>query len=305
MTPLPHLSAVAAALALLIVVPAQAASWTPLTSGGKPRVAEIQATSVFQIPASIAARGGTLTLTIVGAGEGGHSSKASCDDYAVQGGKGGDGGEVLEVTLNLQPGQCPAGLALGIGAPGRGAFRGGNSSAVGEPGGPTTVSCAGTNVASAMGGGRRADAFSAPRSSRGGSGGVVMNTLDQATGQTIDQRSTAITPGVEGQSGRGGYGSGGGGGGVSVVFSGAAVKSDGTVVRRSVSRNAPMGKGGYGAGTGAGPAEYASESSSYPAENAVQFGSGGGGGAAMCGIPASAREGGNGAAGFVRIQWND
>lgn len=305
MLPTPRLTAIASMLALCLLSQGHAASWTPLSSGGKPRIAEVQTTSVFPIPASVAARGGSLTLTVVGAGEGGHSSKAACDDYAVQGGKGGDGGEVLEVTLNLQPGQCPAGLALGIGAPGRGAFRGGNAAAVGEPGGPTTVSCAGVVIASAMGGGRRADAYSAPRSSRGGSGGVVINTLDQATGQNIDQRNTAITPGGEGQSGRGGYGGGGGGGGVSVAFNGASVKPDGTVVRRTLTRNAPMGKGGYGAGTGAGPAEYASDSGSYPAENAAQYGSGGGGGAAMCGIPASARDGGNGAPGFVRIQWSD
>lgn len=285
-----------------------AATWTPIGSGaGRPKSLELSTNTTFAIPAGIAARGGNIHVTIIGGGEGGHSSKASCDDYAIQGGKGGDGGEVIEIDVDMQPGQCSAGLAISIGLGGRGAFRSGNNAAAGESGGQTGIACSGVSFASALGGGRRSDAYTAPRAAKGGAGGVVMNTLDQAssTQPVIDQRSTAITTGIEGQSGRGGYGSGGGGGGASLALSGSAVKADGTVMRRTTTRNAPMGKGGYGAGTGAGPAEYTSEANAFPAENAVQFGSGGGGGAAMCGSSSAGRDGGNGAQGLVRIQWAD
>lgn len=244
-----------------------------------------------------------MRFTVVGGGEGGHSSRASCDDYAVQGGKGGDGAEVVELEITLQPGQCSAGIAAVIGAAGRGALRAGNSALVGESGGASSVSCASTVMASALGGGRRSDAVTAPRSSKGGTGGVIMNSLDQATGDAITQRSMNITAGTSGQDGRGGYGSGGGGGGASLGINGASVKPDGTVIRRATTRNAPMGKSGYGAGAGAGPAEYSTESSLYPAENAAQYGAGGGGGAAICNGAATVRDGGNGYPGLVKIQW--
>jgi hypothetical protein len=298
-----RLSTPAALLILLCAASSQAATWAPLSSGSKLRSVEVTATTNFPIPGAIAARGGAMRFTLVGGGEGGHSSRASCDDYAIQGGKGGDGGEVIEFEVTLQPGQCTAGIGAVIGPAGRGALRGGNTSTAGEPGGPTSVTCAGTVMASAMGGGRRVDAVTAPRSSKGGVGGVVMNELDQATGDTIDRRSTSITAGSSGQDGRGGYGSGGGGGGASLALSGAAVKADGTVVRRATTRNAPMGKAGYGAGTGAGPAEYSSEATFYQAENAAQYGAGGGGGAAICGGTATVRDAGNGYPGLVKIQW--
>lgn len=281
----------------------QAATWTPLSGAGSPKAVELRTASVFPIPQAIAARGGVLRFTLVGGGEGGHAPKSGCDDYALQGGKGGDGGEVIELDVTLQPGQCTAGIAAAIGAAGRGGLRGGNGAPSGEPGAPTSISCAGTVLATALGGGRRADAITAPRSAKGGTGGVIMNTLDQATGETIDQRSTAITAGTEGQSGFGGYGSGGGGGGATLGQNGAYVRPDGTVVRRAVVRNAPMGKAGYGAGTGAGPAEYAGGASLYPAENAAQYGAGGGGGAMSCNAPTAMREGGNGFQGLVKVQW--
>ena len=300
-----RLSYISTAAILSLSVSAEAANWTPLSSSAKAHSVEVTSSSNFPIPAVLATRGGALRFTLVGGGEGGHGSRASCDDYAVQGGKGGDGGEVIELEINLLPGQCTAGIGISIGGAGRGAFRSGSSSGTGEPGGATSVTCAGTTMASALGGGRRADAFTAPRSAKGGIGGVVMNTLDQASLQTIDQRATAITAATEGQSGRGGYGSGGGGGGASSAFTGSAVKADGTVIRKATTRNAPMGKSGYGAGAGAGPAEYSSESNYFPAENAVQYGAGGGGGAAMCGGAPSVRDGGNGLAGMVKIQWSE
>lgn len=301
MKPIRYLSAGVALTALALA--AHAATWTPLSGGGAPKSAELRSAATFAIPPAIAARGGVLRFTLVGGGEGGHAPKSGCDDYALQGGKGGDGGEVIEIDVTLQPGQCTAGITAAIGTAGRGGLRGGNAGPSGEPGAPTSISCAGTVLATALGGGRRADAVTAPRSAKGGAGGVIMNTLDQATGETIDQRSTAITAGTEGQSGFGGYGSGGGGGGATLGQSGAFVRPDGTVVRRATVRNAPMGKAGYGAGTGAGPAEYAGGASLYPAENAAQFGAGGGGGAMSCNAPTAMREGGNGFQGLVRVQW--
>jgi len=61
----------------------------------------------------------------------------------------------------------------------------------------------------ALGGGRRSNTLTAPRAAKGGVACVVMNTLGQVVAQTVDPRSTAITAGDDGQSGRGGYGGGG------------------------------------------------------------------------------------------------
>lgn len=299
-----RLSALAVA-ALLFAAATEAATWAPLSSSAKARSVEVTASTNFAIPPVLAAKGGAIHFTLVGGGEGGHASRATCDDYAVQGGKGGDGGEVIELDITMLPGQCTAGIGISIGAGGQGGYRAGSSNAAGNAGGATIITCAGTTMSTALGGGRRADTVTAPRSARGGIGGVVMNTLDQATLQTIDQRATAITAATEGQSGRGGYGSGGGGGGASLSFTGSMVKADGTVIRKATTRNAPMGKSGYGAGAGAGPAEYSSEATYFPAENAAQYGAGGGGGAAMCGGTPSVRDGGNGFTGMVKIQWSE
>lgn len=174
---------------------------------------------------------------------------------------------------------------------------------LGEPGGNTALACSGATLAVALGGGKRPDVTTAPKSSKGGIGGVVMNTLNSTGDLQVKQRSTAIQLGGDGQDGRGGYGSGGAGGGAgggtgggaSVTLNGTSVRPDGTVVNRSTVRNAPVGKAGYGAGSGGGPNEYRSTAVSYPAANAAQYGAGGGGGAARWGTQtSSAREGGNG-----------
>lgn len=305
--PLRQVAVAAAMVMLLAASVAHAQSWAPIGGAGKARLVELPASATFPVPASIAARGGALRVTLVGGGEGGHASKARCDAQAIQGGKGGDGGEVLELELALKPGQCTAGINVVTGKAGRG----GASGAAGEPGGATIVSCSGVQMATALGGGRRVDAFTAPRSAKGGAGAVVMNTLEQATespapGAAIDSRAVSINPGGDGQQGHGGYGSGGGGGGATVMMAGTVVRPDGTVLRRSAARNAPLGKGSYGAGSGAGPAEYSDEAVLYPAEHAAQYGAGGGGGAAVCGADAgAARQAGNGVGGLVRIQWVD
>jgi len=291
-------------LTLSASLTAGAATWTPMTSGGRGHAVDVSQSGTFPIPPVIAARGGVLHITLVGGGEGGHASHSGCDDYAVQGGKGGDGGEVIEMDVAVKPGQCTAGIGVSIGAGGRGGYRAGNGAALGEPGGQTTATCSGTVLATALGGGRRADTYTASRSAKGGAGGVVMNTMDSST-QAISTRATEITAAAEGQMGRGGYGSGGGGGGAGLALAGSAVRADGTVVQRSTIRNAPMGKAGYGAGAGAGPAEYASDANVYPAENAAQYGAGGGGGAGMCTAATTGRDGGNAYSGLARFQWNE
>ena len=70
------------------------------------------------------------------------------------------------------------------------------------------LSWGGTAFTMAIGGGRRTNTLTAPRAAKGGIACVVMNTLGQVVGQTVDQRSTAITAGDDGQSGRGGDGGG-------------------------------------------------------------------------------------------------
>lgn len=300
-TALRHVSI--ACLALLTGA-AHAATWTPMTTGTKPRAVELTTATTFAVPPSVAARGGVMRFLLVGGGEGGHASKSNCDDYAVQGGRGGDGGEVIELELAMQPGQCTGGFGVVIGAAGKGAFRGSNQAAQGEPGASTVLSCGGTTLALALGGGKRPDASTAAKSAKGGIGGVVMNTLDSAGDMTASkQRSMAIEAAGDGQDGRGGYGSGGAGGGASVAVNGSSVRPDGTVVSRATVRNAPVGKAGYGAGAGAGPNEYGTAAASFAAENAAQYGAGGGGGAASCGVPVTARDGGHGYQGLMRIQW--
>ena len=295
------------ALALVAVAGgACAQTWTPMSAGGKPRSVEILQSSVFAIPPAIFAKGGTLRVVLVGGGEGGSAARGNCDDQAIQGGKGGDGGEVVEVDIPLVAGQCPAGLTVSIGDRGRGALRGGNGGGVGESGGQTVITCGGAPIAFALGGGRRPDAVTAARASKGGAGAVVMNTLEAGTNESFDQRSMSIAPGGEGQTGRYGYGSGGGGGGVTVVTNGVSSRADGTIARKSVTRNAPLGKGGYGAGTGAGAAGYSTDAMLYVAENAIQYGAGGGGGYFACGVaPGVSRDAGHGAPGLAKIAWNE
>jgi hypothetical protein len=296
---------VAVALVSLAGGPA-AQTWTPMSAGGKSRSIEVPQSSVFSIPAAIAAKGGTLRVILVGGGEGGSAARGSCDEQAIQGGKGGDGGEVVEVDIPLVAGQCSAGLVVSIGDRGRGALRAGNSSVAGESGGPTTISCGGAPIAVALGGGRRPDAVTAARASKGGAGAVVMNALESGSNESFDQRAFVVTPGADGQTGRYGYGSGGGGGGITVVTNGVSSRADGTVARKSVTRNAPLGKGGYGGGTGAGATGYSSDATLYVAENAIQYGAGGGGGYFACGVaPGVSRDAGNGATGLAKISWNE
>lgn len=292
-----------------IVLSASAVSaqtWTPLSAAGKSRSIEVLKSSVFAIPPALFAKGGNLRVLLVGAGEGGSASSAKCDEQAIQGGKGGDGGEAFELDIPLAAGQCSAGLTIGVGERGRGALRGGNGSALGESGGQTTVSCAGQVVALALGGGRRPDAVTAPRAAKGGSGGAILNSLESISNEAFDQRSMNVVTGGEGQTGLFGYGSGGGGGGVSLSTSGVSVRVDGGATRRAVVRNAPLGKGGYGAGAGAGAAGFAGDASTYPAENAIQYGAGGGGGFSSCGANgALSREAGHGASGLVKLSWTE
>jgi hypothetical protein len=294
---------VAAGACFFAVVQAQ--TWTPV-GGGHPRTADITRSSVFPTPAALAARGGVLRATLVGGGEGGWLPRSQCDDAAAQGGKGGDGGEVIEVEIPLQPGMCPGGLAVQIGSGGRGALRSGNTSANGESGHNTSVSCAGSVIAQALGGGKRPDGVSAPRAARGGAGALVMNTAEAATNQAFDQRHYSVRPAVDGQAGRAGFGASGGGGGVSVLTTGVTTLADGTPARRMTLRNAPFGRGGYGGGAGAGPAGFAAAAPVAAAENAAQYGAGGGGAAALCGSGSAApRDAGHGFAGLVRFQWTE
>lgn len=266
--------------------------WTPLTSGTRPRSVEVLQSSSFAVPPAILAKGGNLRVLLVAGGEGGSAARSSCEDPAVQGGRGGDGGEVVEVDIPVAPGQCAAGFTILIGDRGRGAFRAGNSGATGELGGSTSIACGGTMLALALGGGRRPDAVTAARAAHGGTGGVVMNAVEANAAGTALPQVVAVRPGAEGQTGHQGYGSGGGGGGATLV------SAAGTV------RNAPLGSGGYGAGAGAGPAGYAAATSALPAQNAIQYGAGGGGGYLACGaVPAWSRDAGHGAHGLARIVW--
>lgn len=290
---------------------AQAQSWTPLSSGQRSHTIEVNANSLFPIPASIMAKGGALRVVMVGGGEGGSVSTSNCDEVAVQGGRGGDGGEVVEVEIPLVAGQCQAGLTILVGNPGRGAYRGGftatGSTGAGEIGGTSSVACAGVVVAQALGGGRKGGAYAAPRSSKGGRGGVVMSVLEAVT-QTksttgSDQRGIQVVPGADGQTGLFGYGSGGGGGGVSMTTTGY---TPGSTAERTVIRHAPFGKGGYGAGAGAGAGGFAQNTVLAVAETAVQYGAGGGGSAAVCNVAGlSDVSAGSGYSGVVRITWGD
>jgi hypothetical protein len=298
-----RLQAFLAGTCLCAAAPAQ--TWTPM-GGGHPRSVDVARSGVFAVPASIAARGGVLRATLVGGGEGGSLSRSQCDDAAVQGGKGGDGGEVIEVDIPLQPGMCTAGLAVQIGGGGRGALRSGNTSTNGEAGGITSVSCAGSVVAQALGGGRRVDGVTASRAVHGGAGAVVMNTAEAASAPGFDQRTYGILPASDGRNGRAGFGSGGGGGGVSLATNGITTLADGVPARRATVRNAPLGRGGYGGGAGAGPAGFAAAAPVNAAENAAQYGAGGGGAAALClGGSSGVRDAGHGFSGVVRFQWHE
>src|SRR5262245_44753993 len=117
------LAAAISLAALLAAGATQAQNWVPAGGGGQQRTVDVTQSGVFPVPPAIGARGGVLRATIVGGGEGGSLPRSSCDDAAIQGGKGGDGGEVIEVEIPLQPGMCLAGLAVQIGAGGRGALR--------------------------------------------------------------------------------------------------------------------------------------------------------------------------------------
>lgn len=295
----------AAAIACVLCGAAGAQTWTPV-GRGQIRTAEFARSVTFPVPASIAARGGVLRAVLVGGGEGGSLSRSSCDDEVVQGGKGGDGGEVVEVDIPLQPGMCPEGLLLQVGAGGRGALRAGNASASGESGTATTVGCAGALITQALGGGRRLDPVTAPKAARGGAGAVVMNVAEARTNETFDQRQYLVRPAADGQPGRQGLGAGGGGGGVAIVSQGFVSAGDGTTQRRVTLRNAPAARGGAGAGAGAGPSGFAAAAAVVQAENASHFGAGGGGAAALCsGAATGARDAGHGHGGVVRLQWTE
>jgi hypothetical protein len=283
----------------------QAQTWTPIT-GGRPHSVDIAQGGVFPLPASIAAHGGVLRAILVGGGEGGSLPRSPCDEAAVQGGKGGDGGEVVEVDIPLQPGMCSAGLAVQIGSGGRGALRLGNPSAFGEAGGNTSLSCGGSVIAQALGGGKRVDAVTAPRAARGGAGAVVMNTAEAASNLSFDERQYGIRPAGDGQAGRQGLGSSGGGGGVSLLTSGITTLADGVPQKRLSVRNAPFGRGAHGGGAGAGPSGFAAGAPVLAAENAGHYGAGGGGAAALCsGNAANPRDAGHGFSGLVRLQWSE
>lgn len=289
----------------LLATPGRAQVWVPISGGSKTQSQLVTQSSVFPVPPSILGRGGVVRALLVGGGEGGFSAQGNCNDGVVQGGRGGDGGEVVEVDIPLVAGQCPAGLVSQIGANGRGSLRGGNSGSSGEPGGMTTVSCAGAVLAYALGGGKRPDAVTASRSAKGGAGAAAMNTLESTTADPNGLRSIQITAGREGQAGLHGYGSGGGGGGVSVIEFGVSTSMANAQIRGMV-RNAPLGKGGYGAGSGAGPNGYAPGLPLNPAENGLQYGSGGGGGFAYCGITSTINnDAGNGAPGVIKYTWQE
>ena len=290
---------------VVATAPVNAQVWVPISGGGRVQSQLVTQSSVFPVPPSILGRGGVIRAVLVGGGEGGFSAQGNCNDGVVQGGRGGDGGEVVEVDIPLVAGQCPAGLVSQIGANGRGALRAGNASSSGEPGGMTTVSCAGAVLAYALGGGKRPDAVTASRSAKGGAGAAAMNSLESTAADANGLRSIQIMAAREGQAGLHGYGSGGGGGGVSVMEFGVSTSMTNSQIRGMV-RNAPLGKGGHGAGSGAGPNGYAPGLPLNPAENGLQYGAGGGGGFAYCGISSSINnDAGNGAPGVIKYSWQE
>lgn len=285
---------------------ASAQTWVPLSGSGKNRSADIATAGVFPIPKSIAARGGTIRATLVGGGEGGWAARANCEDASIQGGRGGDGGEVVEVEITLTPGQCSRGLSIIPGSGGRGAMRGGWGGLEGERGSDTTISCDGAVLAQAKGGGRRVDEVSAPMASRGGAGASLVNTQDSSKNESLDLRNWMPQAAKDGHAARLGFASGGGGGGASLQTVGVVVRADGSDYKGPTIRNVPPGKGGFGAGAGGGPVGFTSDASLVLAENANRYGSGGGGAAAICrGTSAVAADGGNGSQGLVRLNWVD
>lgn len=277
-------------------------SWRALSGGGKQRSVEIIASQTWPLPSRIAARGGVLHVIEVGGGQGGSAPVSGCNDLVIEGGKGGDGGEVVEFEVEVLAGQCSDGLVVSLGRGGRGALRSGNGSAVGEPGGETTISCGGNVLAVAMGGGRKLRSDAGSRSAKGGDGAVLRNAFQAVGASAPASRSVDALPAGKGGDGRSGYGSGGGGGGASQRFAGVSVLADGAPSAPSSLFNAPLGRGGYGAGSGAGALGYSAGATVVPAENGMQFGSGGGGGAAMC-APQASGEAGNGVAGVAKISW--
>lgn len=281
-----------AAALILVCSHAVAQVWTPLSTGTHPRSVEFFQSSVLPVPASVLAKGGTLRVLLVGGGEGGHAARSSCDELALQGGRGGDGGEVVEFDVPLAPGQCAAGLVITIGERGRGALRSGNGTLSGETGGTTSIGCGAATVAYALGGGRRPDPVTAARAVRGAAGAVLLLASGTATAPAAEPRLVAAA--AAGQNGHLGYGSSGGGGGLTWTSASAAA------------RNVPMGPGGHGAGAGAGPPGYAAALAATPAQNAVQYGAGGGGGPLSCGSSAATnRDAGNGAPGYARVTWSE
>lgn len=282
----------------------QCQTWRPLSSGGASRAKEISTSSTFPIPRSIFTKGGTLRGILVAGGQGGSASPSSCSDAVVQGGKGGDGGEVIEVDIDLLAGQCPEGLQISIGRGGRGGLRYGNGSINGEPGTDTQISCSGTVVATASGGGRRSAHLAAARAAKGGVGGAILNTVQSVNSATSDLMSVDTKPASSGEIGLYGYGSGGGGGGAQSVYTGYAVGQDGSSTKQPRIFHAPLGRGGSGAGNGGGPTSYASSSELIASENGSHFGAGGGGGAAIC-AGSGPTDAGSGLGGVTRLTWQD
>lgn len=288
--------------ALVASTTVQAQVWTPIVPAAE-RTQEFTSGGTFPIPKSIAAKGGVLRLLLVAGGSGGHSPAGSCNDSTVQGGQGGDGGEVFEAELPLLPGQCQAGLQIQVGAGGRGALRLGNGP-IGEPGGDTQILCEGVPVARALGGAKRVDIGTAVRSAKGGVGGAIMNGAEAVNNAAFDQRVISTHPAQAGQVGYLGYGSGGGGGGASMKTTATTVRADGTAQRAPITRIAPRGRGSHGAGNGAGADDFQTLNSGGPAENAAMYGAGGGGGALNC-AASGYLDAGHGYSGMARIRWRE
>lgn len=273
---------------------------------GVARSMEIHASSTVSVPSAIARRGGQVRLLLVGGGQGGGASPSACSDGAVQGGPGGDGGEVVEVDVRFEPGQCPSGLRVEIGAGGRGALQPGGVGIAGAVGSPTSVYCDDVLLAVAKGGSGLLEAMSGSRSSKGGRGAVVFNAVNTVAQTSVLQRAMTVKAAQDGAMGLSGYGSGGGGGGVSLGVYGHTVDAAGEATGKVLlTFNAPLGKGGYGAGNGAGPADYAAGAQVLPAESARNWGAGGGGGSLRCvaGVVYGSLAGGSGSSGFVRLAW--
>lgn len=282
-----------------------AQNWVPLSGAGRENSVDVQRAAVVGVPKSIFARGGVIRAVVVAGGEGGWLGRAACDDVAVEGGRGGDGGEVLEVDLTLAAGQCSRGLSIEPGQGGRGAMRGGWRQAEGERGGNTTISCDGVVLVTAFGGGRRQDDVTAPLSAKGGGGGALVNTQDSVSNESLDLRNWVPQVARDGVGARLGFGSGGGGGGVSLDVTGVTVRATAVAPKTSVVRNVAAAKGGFGAGAGGGPAGFDAQAPMVLAENASRYGAGGGGAAAICragvAVPTDA---GNGSQGMVRLKWS-